>query len=56
MLCFCTCLFKDDKMFYKFKFTINLQAYRPVFKSSMKNEIKVRKIPIISQIFKQLFV
>lgn len=44
MLHFCTCLFKDVKIFYKHKLAINLQAYRPVFKSSMQNEIKVQKI------------
>lgn len=37
-------------MFYKLKLAVNLQAYRPVFKSSMQNEIKVQKIQIISPI------
>lgn len=43
VLYFCTCLFKDVKMFYKHKLAINLQAYRPVFKSSMQNAIKAQE-------------
>lgn len=44
MLQFCSCLFKDVRMFYKGKSATNLQAYRPIFKSSMQNEIKVQKM------------